>query len=525
VAAGLTGSGAAALDQPAAVKKPTPAYISAEYCKKCHRENEESKTDLCRLTEYHYWDNQDRHRIAWTVLKGARAQQIGALLRKGNQDDISRDPRCIACHAIDTSKTAPPPNELVARYKYTGAEGISCVECHGPALEWVVYHGLPTREWRTYPRDQKEREYGMFDLWNPVTRTKLCLSCHLGDRDKGRIVTHEMFAAGHPPLPGIEVATFSDEQPRHWLYLREKYLREIDLRKKDPTIPELLGFQPDRMERTELIAIDGILALVRSLELLAAQASTKGEDTAGPEYARYDCYSCHHELSSSGLLQRQTRETGRVPGRPRTPSWPGALASLGIVAANPDLAAAREMQLRDHMKSFHAALDSRPFGDPKRIVESIAQVVKWADPIIGELAEQTQPDQKNAAAQTRKKPFIGRSVAVAMLHRLCKIAGARIPDIDSARQMAWACRTTYDEITPQPAQNDPIVSQLNLLDRRLALTLHRHATSRDPFPTKSEQRPIIDGESFRQRYKAVSEYDPSVVQSCFAAIAKQLPKR
>ena len=505
-----------AQNQVPAVKKPTPAYISAEYCKKCHSEQVPSKADLCRLTEYHYWDKQDRHRIAWTVLQEKRAKQIGALLGGPNGKDVSKDPRCIACHAIDTSKIAPPPpNELVDRYKYAATEGVSCVECHGPSLEWVAYHGLPTREWRTYPRDKKEREYGMFDLWNPVSRTKLCLSCHLGDVDKGRIVTHEMFAAGHPPLPGIEVAAYSDEQPRHWQYLREK----------DPPIQKLLGFQADRLERTELIAVGGLVALRSSLELFAAQAAQQGKGSLWPEYARFDCYACHHDLRSPSLTQQQTREAGRTPGRPRAPSWPGVLAGLSIVAANPALAPDREKQLRAHMQSFHAALDSRPFGDQAQIMDSVKRFSTWADKIIGELADLTNPQQKAPPVPPQAVPIIGRATAIAMLRRICDSAAQQTPDFDSARQMAWACRTIYDELTVQPAEDDPVVKELKLLDRQLALTLRRHASAKDPFPTKSEQKPIVEDEPFLQRLKAVTEYDPSLVKSGFATIAKHLPQR
>ena len=30
------------------------------------------------------------------------------------------------------------------------------------------------------------------------------------------MVTHEMYAAGHPPLPGFEIATFCSQMPPHW---------------------------------------------------------------------------------------------------------------------------------------------------------------------------------------------------------------------------------------------------------------------------------------------------------------------
>jgi hypothetical protein len=497
------------------------AYIGAEYCKKCHREKTESKIDVCRLTEYHYWENQDRHRIAWSVLQGPRAKQIGALLERdrGEGDkDVSHDPRCISCHAVDTSTLGPPPrNQLVQQYKYSLEEGISCVECHGPYLEWVAYHGLPTREWRDIPREKKESEKGMRDLWNPLTRTRLCLSCHLGDPDpkKKRFVTHEMYAAGHPPLPGIEIAAFSDEQPRHWQYLREK----------DEEIRKLLEFRSGRMEQTELIAVSGLVTLRRALELLAVPAEPESDGRPAPDFARYDCYACHHELRSPGLSWRQARGTEAAPGRPLAPSWPGALAVLSIVAADPRLAAEREVQFRDHIRSVHAALASQPFGNRAEIVGSVQRFTQWADQILGELADLTKPQPKDAPQAPQPARIIGRAAAIAMLQRLCELAIQRIPDYDSARQMAWACRSLYEELTPQPAPDDPVIKELKLLDRQLVLTLHPHTGARDLFPTKSEQKPILEGEGFLQRLKAVAEYDPSLVQSRFTSIVKHLPQR
>ena len=65
-------------------------------------------------------------------------------------------------------------------------------------------------------REEKQKDWGMTDLWNPVNRTQVCSSCHIGDADpdKHRFVTHAMYAAGHPPLPAFETAAFSDSMPR-----------------------------------------------------------------------------------------------------------------------------------------------------------------------------------------------------------------------------------------------------------------------------------------------------------------------
>ena len=47
-----------------------------------------------------------------------------------------------------------------------------------------------------------------------------------------------MYAAGHPPLPGIEVATFSDLIPPHWWLVSGEALEE--------PIRQAAGFQPRR---------------------------------------------------------------------------------------------------------------------------------------------------------------------------------------------------------------------------------------------------------------------------------------
>ena len=64
----------------------------------------------------------------------------------------------------------------------------------------------------------------MTDLWDSDKRTEVCSSCHIGDAvpEKHRFVTHDMYAAGHPPLPPFETAAFCNMFPRHWQLMNEK---------------------------------------------------------------------------------------------------------------------------------------------------------------------------------------------------------------------------------------------------------------------------------------------------------------
>ncbi len=56
----------------------------------------------------------------------------------------------------------------------------------------------------------------MRDLTPARQQAQLCLDCHVGNIEKGMFVTHDMYAAGHPPLPAVELRTLIEEMPRHW---------------------------------------------------------------------------------------------------------------------------------------------------------------------------------------------------------------------------------------------------------------------------------------------------------------------
>ena len=103
--------------------------------------------------------------------------------------------------------------DLTKDLKESGSEGVSCENCHGPYSGWADPHAVAP--FRTLPTAQWEA-LGFVDLRSPAGKAEKCLSCHIGNSDEGKVVTHEMYAAGHPPLPSIEVATFTFAMPRHW---------------------------------------------------------------------------------------------------------------------------------------------------------------------------------------------------------------------------------------------------------------------------------------------------------------------
>ena len=256
---------------------------------------------ICRMTEMQFYDKADKHQIAYTQLASERSQKIVSLLGLPHKDATTVD-ACLSCHALPQVDGARTSAAVLA-------EGVTCVACHGPYREWfgehqdaAVLRGFQKpadrtkdspKDWLDLSRKEKEEQKGMTDLWDPVRRTVICASCHIGNFKEQKVVTHAMYAAGHPPLPGFEPATFSEFEPRHWQYLREK---------SEPQRDRLKPVDLANLEHAELVAIGGPVLLRESMRLCADQAkASRGTHVNGawPDFARYDCRGCHHELQSN----------------------------------------------------------------------------------------------------------------------------------------------------------------------------------------------------------------------------------
>lgn len=469
----------------------TPSVIGSLNCSSCHEhpENYPDQRLICRMVEYPVWKTKDRHQIAFDVLFSPRAQEMGRRLGINVTDDRGA---CISCHGIVVPKGVEP-SQFVARN-----DGVTCVACHGTQQEWILEHQMPNSpRWRALTRAQKKELKGMQDLWDPKTRAETCLSCHVGKIEQGKVLTHAMYAAGHPPLPSIEVAFFSEEEPRHWQYLREK----------PSGIQKHLGFNPQRLEQTELVAVSGLAALTASLELLTASAPGGAPSTEWPDFARYDCAACHHELSVADRSWRQTRGDKGAPGRPTAPTWPLALVQLGLEAADPDRANPWYQTLQQRLHDFDEAMTERPFGNLAKARTIAKEMITWANEPLGVLVQMSQ------AKPGEHRQVVDRARALRMLRRLGSIATEGSPDYDSARQMAWAFRTIYHELEPNPEKRNPqIKTILDRLDQKLQLSLN----PRLPVGRK----PIID--SLAERLQAAVGYNPADFQKDMSLLVKLL---
>jgi hypothetical protein len=471
---------------------PRRYFVEASNCKRCHSHPEDYKKEadrlLCRMNEFPFWDEKDKHKIAYKILQEDRAKQMGEILGIA----VTEAAACTNCHGTAGAAEAGQRFDVVEN-------GVSCVACHGAYQDWVLRHQLPDDpSWRVNTREQKEKQFGMTDLWDPVTRATKCASCHIGSPKEMKVVTHAMYAAGHPPLPGLETATFSDAQPRHWQYLREKN----EAARKD------LKFNPAKREQTELVAVSGIVALRETMRLFAEQARQDGlvkqPETHWPDFARFDCYACHHDLQVPSW--RQARGYLGAPGRPTTPAWPDVLVQLGIAIADPDGSKNRAAQFQQGVSAFRDATGGRPFGDRGRSASAAQALADWADGVCKDLHGLTEDPKQVVVDGTR---------ALGLMRQLGKMAAEGPLDYDSARQIALAFRTIYletREVDPS-VRFDPEINKL-LADLDGQFLLH--------LPAAGIQQPIV--KTLGDRLKAVTDFGPEEFRSQFARIVACVPQ-
>ena len=269
-----------------------PPYLGPGSCNGsgCHGSSR-ANTDSNQImgTEYSIWaskkqdgDFRDKHTKAYKVLGEERSRRMARLVDEahsgGNRakiGDPQKSPRCLACHAVGSQPGAPP-------------EGVACEACHGlGTAEWLGKHREKTNSPAEYKakHDLLVQKLGMTDTKDLIVRTKKCLECHLGTKDK--FVDHELIAGGHPDL-AFELDTFSAAMPNHW---------------RDPK-PRT----PNTLPRVQVWAVGQATALAEGMKLLAIQTSGMW-----PEFTQLECYQCHHDLrADSWRIQRGYG--GRNPG-------------------------------------------------------------------------------------------------------------------------------------------------------------------------------------------------------------------
>lgn len=131
----------------------------------------------------------------------------------------------------------------------------------------------------------------MYPTEKPLARAKLCETCHVGAED--RFATHQIMGAGHPRL-SFELDAFSTNQPAHYSvdadYIRRKgHIEAFNL------------------------WLTGQLVNAQRVVTLSAGHWFRGPQSMYPDFAFYDCHSCHHPMSDL-RWSRRVAGPGIAPG-------------------------------------------------------------------------------------------------------------------------------------------------------------------------------------------------------------------
>lgn len=254
----------------------------------CHGATEPFQDSRILHDEYLTWHRRDPHSRAWDTLWSEESRRMAERMGFGAAHEADT---CLACH----SGKVPAENQ---GDWFQVSDGVGCETCHGGSGDWLEEHvsGELSHE--------EHIERGMYPTADPEARAELCMSCHYSHPEAP--MTHDLMAAGHPPLL-FEAETFRRLQPPHYEY-SEAY-RE----RKDVASP-----------LDEWLTGQGVAARA---ELDALAERVHGDGGPFPELIFFSCGSCHHDIREPAW---ETREIAGVsPGRP--PLADDTLRMVGLI--------------------------------------------------------------------------------------------------------------------------------------------------------------------------------------------------
>lgn len=425
-----------------------------------------------RLWENVVWDAHDLHSRAFKNIvpaKNTLAKSMEINLKKGKGEayKVTEDVKCLACHASHTKlfEVDKPANWTLKSFET--ADGVGCEMCHGLGSAYRPRHDAPKRvadpapgeptaivEWREWD-PVKKTKWGFTDLRSPVAATATCASCHIGSQKDGRFVTHEMYAAGHPPLPPLDLMAYSREQPRHWgLPSQMPYL--VNLAEKDAKKAfDTFHYRSEKVESSVVRRfVESTIAALRSTAALTSQLADEAKPkNDGLDFAAFDCYSCHHDLKYPS--DRQARGYDGPPGRPQFRVAPFALART--VVGDEELGKQLDAARRELAFSF----GNRSYGDPEAIGKAVAKVSAWCD---------------TAMAKVNEKDYLYDAKRVAaLLDRIKTAAAAEAPrpvgDPELAQLYLWAVTTLALDKKEEGKLPDDVIELRKKLDKTVVSRL------------------------------------------------------
>lgn len=334
----LLGTNMAAAQGSAALPfKSGAVHLGVSSCagSSCHGALEPWPNSTVQQNEFVIWQEKDPHAKAYKTLMTEESKRMAKNLGLANAYEADM---CLDCHADNV------PVEQRAK-GFQISDGVGCEACHGGAVEWLGVHVSGEAD------HDKNVAAGLFPTEDPLARAKLCLSCHLGDKD--RVITHRIMGAGHPRL-AFELDTYTMTQPAH-------FKMDADYTKRKGVADHIKTWALG-----QAISVDSVLD--------AMLDPKRNQDGIFPELVFFDCHSCHHPMSN---VRWEPREGHSSPGVPRLND--ANLIMLATLLDKTDPAMAQ--QLRARTKALHqASLKSR-----EATLEAARNLRELSSPMIARL--------------------------------------------------------------------------------------------------------------------------------------------
>ena len=177
-------------------------------------------------------------------------------------------------------------------------------------------------------------------------RAETCVRCHVGAGPE-HDVDHDLIAAGHPRLE-FELTAFLANLPPHW---RER--------------------KGDHDNEAQAWAVGQVVTASAALRQLRQRAE---KDKPWPEFAEYDCFACHHDLSQDWRRERRRFDV-RLPG---SLSW-----NERYMIFLPDLLAEKAKDTNGLSKLATAMAMPRP--DKAAVQRQAGELERYADAALARL--------------------------------------------------------------------------------------------------------------------------------------------
>lgn len=276
----------------------------------CHGASQVFRDSHVQQNEFAIWQETDPHAKAYATLQSAASKDIARKLGIGEATEAKV---CLDCHADNIA--ADRRGE-----RFQISDGVGCEACHGGSENWLNSHADKS------VKHADSVAKGLYPTEDPVKRAELCLSCHMGTRD--RMITHRIMGAGHPRL-AFELDTFT------WLG-RPHYAIDKDWIERKG---EWNGVR-------DWAVGQGVAATNLIDQLTDPKAGWQG---IFPELVLFNCYACHKRMSDKSWGPRQG--TGLGPGVVRL--YDANLVMFRHVLAAVDKAAAK--RVLDETRALHRA--------------------------------------------------------------------------------------------------------------------------------------------------------------------------